>query len=252
LLEPTAQSLAMTAIDQQSLQIIAQRAAAGDVGAQTVQTRQQAYLGSAAFTLENSEAEQSTPDRYNTAAFDPSRYPPSEFNAYLRNSLGRIDKQDIAAWIDYWAAHGKRTEVYRVLAEADERGVDIECYDRLFVLARTLYGKGQAYRWLVKDQVMNNGWNWYLSRQNEVEQRWEMIKQHYPLRWKEFLQQTLIQAPSWRTIPFSHWGFRRLIEYCLFMDQHNLAQSLIDQMVTRSLELISMLPLSIPEWVHAL
>ena len=47
--EALAQSLAMTAIDQVSLGIIARRAAEGDAGAQIVQARQQAYLGAAAF-----------------------------------------------------------------------------------------------------------------------------------------------------------------------------------------------------------
>jgi hypothetical protein len=78
-----------------------------------------------------------------------------------------------------------------------------------------------------------------------------LIKRHYPDRWREFLQLTLVQAPTWLTSSFSHGGFRRLIEYCLLMGQRDLAQSLIDQMVERSLELVSMLLLPTPEWVHA-
>ena len=145
----------------------------------------------------------------------------------------------------------KKAEVYRVLADADARGVDIECYDRLFALARALYGKARAYPWLVKAHITGNGWNWYLSNQNEVEQRWQILKQHYPDHWQGFLQQTLVQAPAWRQSSFSHWGFRRLIEYCLLMGQHDLARSLIDQMVARALELVSMLPLPALEWIDA-
>ncbi len=251
LLEPIAQSLAMTAIDQVSLHIIARRAAQGDNGAQTVQVRQQAYLGAAAFALSNAETDQSTPGQHNATVFDPGKYPPAEFDAYLRDYPGYLTRQHMAAWIDYWTANGKKTEVYRVLSDADTRGVDIECYDRLFALARALYGKARAHPWLVKAHITGNGWNWYLSNQNEVEQRWRILKQHYPDRWQAFLQQTLVQAPAWRQSSFSHWGFRRLIEYCLLMDQHDLARSLIDQMVARSLELVSMLPLPAPEWIDA-
>ncbi len=35
------------------------------------------------------------------------------------------------------------------------------------------------------------------------------------------------------------------------MGQRDLAQRLVDQMVKRSLELVSMLPLPTPEWVNA-
>ena len=249
--EPLAQSLAMTAIDQVSLGIIARRAAEGDAGAQTVLARQQAYLGSAAFASPRPQTDQSTPYGRYTTAFDPARYPPAEFDAYLRESSGYIDKQHIATWTDYWATNGNKSEVYRMLADADERGFDIQCYDRLFALALTVYGKARAYPWLVKAHIMGNGWSWRLSDQNEVEQRWQLIRRHYPDRWREFLQLTLVQAPTWLTSSFSHGGFRRLIEYCLLMGQRDLAQSLIDQMVERSLELVSMLPLPTPEWVHA-
>ncbi len=99
---------------------------------------------------------------------------------------------------------------------------------------------------------MGNGWSWYLSRQGEAEQRWRLIKQHYPDRWQAFLQDTLLQTPLWRSGSFSHMEFRRLIEYCLFMGQDDLAQRLVEQMVKQSLELVSMLPLPTPEWVGAL
>jgi len=157
----------------------------------------------------------------------------------------------MAAWTEYWVSNGSKSEVYRALADADERGIDIRCYDRLFALALALYGKARAYPWLVKAHIMGSGWSWRISEQNEAEQRWQLIKRHYPDRWQAFLQQTLVQAPTWLTASFSQGEFRRLIEYCLLMGQRDLAQRLVDQMVKRSLELVSMLPLPTPEWVNA-
>ncbi len=249
--EALGQSLAMTAIDQVSLGIIARRAAEGDAGAQMVRARQQAYLGAAVFAPPSPHKDQSTPYRSHTTAFDPARYPPAEFDRYLRESSGYLDKQHMAAWTEYWVSNGNKSEVYRVLADADERGIDIRCYDRLFALALALYGKARAYPWLVKAHIMGSGWGWRISEQNEVEQRWQLIKRHYPDRWQAFLQQTLVQAPTWLTASFSQGEFRRFIEYCLLMEQRDLAQRLIDQMVKRSLELVSMLPLPTPEWVNA-
>jgi len=190
--------------------------------------------------------DQPMPDRGGAAAFDPALYPPAAVDASLENLPGPI-----TAWIDYWAAHGQKREAYRLLAEADARGVDLACYDRLFTLALALYGKAKAYPWLVKAHIEGNGWSWYLSRQGEAEQRWHLIKQHYPARWQAFLQDTLLQMPLWRSGSFSHMEFRRLIQYCLFLGQGALAQRLVEAMVTRSLELVSMLPLSMPDWVGA-
>jgi hypothetical protein len=244
--EPLAHALAMTAIDQRSLHIIARRAAQGDAGAQIVQACQQASLGAAAFALKKSRDDERMSDRGGAATFDPAQYPPTAFDAFLEELPGSI-----AAWIDHWAANGQKKEMYRVLAEADERGFDIACYDRLFTLALALYGKAKAYPWLVKAHIRGNGWSWYLSHQDEAEQRWRLLKQHYPDRWQAFLQDTLLQTPLWRSGLLSHMEFPRLIEYCLFMGQGDLAQRLVAQMVKRSLELISMLPLPTPEWIDA-
>jgi hypothetical protein len=75
------------------------------------------------------------------------------------------------------------------------------------------------------------------------------VKQHYPDRWQAFLKDTLLQMPLWRSSSFSHMEFPRLVEYCLFMGQGDLAHRLVEQMVKRSLELVSMLPLPMPDWV---
>ena len=244
--EPLPHALAMTAIDQRSLDIIVRRAAQGDAGAQDVQASQQTFVGAAAFKVNAPVEYQHVPGRDGAAAFDPALYPPAEVNASLENLTGPI-----TAWIDYWAAHGQKREVYRLLVEADARGVDLRCYDRLFTLTLALYGKAKAYPWLVKAHIEGNGWSWYLSRQHEAEQRWQLIKQHYPDRWQAFLRDTLMRMPLWRSGSFSHMEFRRLIEYCLFMGQGDLAQRLVEQMVKRSLELVSMLPLPAPDWVGA-
>lgn len=244
--EPIAHALAMTAIDQRSLSLIARRAAQGDVGAQTVQARLQTYLGIAAFALTTSKVDERVPDRGGTAVFDPANYPPATVDTSLEDLPGPI-----TVWVDYWAANGQKREVYRALAEADARGIDIACYDQLFMLALSLYGKAKAYPWLVKAHIMGNGWSWYLSHQDEVERRWRMVKQHYPERWQAFLQDTLLRIPLWRSSLFSHMEFPRLIEYCFFMGQGDLAQCLVEQIVKRSLELVSMLPLPVPDWVGA-
>lgn len=242
-----AQALAMSAIDSQSLNIIARRAAQGNPGAQTVLTRQQTYLGSEAFTRKNAkETHQELFELYEKAKLDPAIYPPEAFDAFLQNGTGSLN-----TWVEYWIANGKKREVYQVLVDADQRGIDIAgCYDHLFTLTRAFYGKEKAYPWLMKAHFLGNGWNWYISRQNEVEQRWQTIKQTYPNKWLDFLVLTVLQTPLWRSSSFSHMEFRYLLEYCLYMGQHELARSLVDQMVQRSLELVSMLPLPLPEWIN--
>lgn len=249
--EPVAQALALTALDQPSLHILAQRATQGDAGAQTVQMQQHAYFGNTTAASNNSGTTLPALVATTTTDFDPEQYPPDQFASYLKASSGNTPKQDIETWTNFWVTKGKKAEAYQVLADVDERGIDIGCYDQLFTLARSLYGKERAYPWLVKAHIMDHGWNWYISNQNKVEQRWQVIKDHYPDRWQEFLQDTLLQAPVWSSTSFSHYEFRRLIEYHLFMKQYEQARNLIEEMIVRSLELVSMLPFSIPEWVHA-
>lgn len=247
--DPIAQALALSAIDSQSLNIIAQRAAQENSGAQTILARQQLYLGSEAFNQENMrEGRQGVFELQKKVEFDPAIYPPDAFDTFLRSGAGSL-----STWVEYWVANGKKREIYQVLVDADQRGIDIAgCYQRLFTLTRGLYGKEKAYPWLIKAHFLGNGWNWYISRQNEVEQRWQIIKQSYPNKWLDFLTQTVLQTPLWRSSSFSHMEFRYLLEYCLYMGQLELARSLVDQMVQRSLELVSMLPLLAPEWINML
>jgi hypothetical protein len=243
LANPLARALAMTAIDQRSLHIIARRAAEGDPGAQSIQVQQQSYLGEKVFA--ESDPTQS-PVLEDITTFDPQTYPPEQFMEMLQEHPG---KERIAAWIEHWRKQNRNAEVYQALVKADKRGIDIECYDQLFVLTRALYGKDAAYPWLIKAHIQAHGWYWYVSYQNEAEQRWRWVKQYYPGYWQDFLRQTLIKAPAWSTASFSHGDFRRLIEYCLFMNQQDFACQLLDQMVNQSLELVSMLHLPKPEWL---
>jgi hypothetical protein len=245
--DPIAQSLAVSAIDSRSLNIIADRAAQGHPGAQIVLARQQLYLGSEAFARRDEPApQQKIVDQDKKAEFDPVAYPPEAFDTFLQHGAGALN-----TWVEYWIAHGKKKEIYEVLVNAEQRGIDIsECYHHLFALTRTFYGKEKAYPWLIKAHILGNGWNWYISRQNEVEQRWRTIKQIYPNKWLDFLTQTVLQTPVWRSSSFSHMEFRYLLEFCLYMGQIELARSLVDQMVQRSLELVSMLPLPLPEWIN--
>lgn len=249
LTQPVAQALALTAIDQQSLHLLTQRAAHGDEGARIVLTQQHAYLGSITSDSNTTKSPQLELDTNKVNAFDPEQYPPDKFIDYINECTGYIPKQNIESWVEFWVTKKKKAEVCQALMDADTRGIDIGCYDQLFNMMRALYGKDKAYPWLVKASIMDFGWNWHLSEQERAERRWQIIKAQYPTRWQEFLKDTLLQAPVWSSTSLSHYDFRRLIEYHIFMGQYEQARNLVEEMVIRSWELVSMLPLSTPEWV---
>ena len=78
---------------------------------------------------------------------------------------------------------------------------------------------------------------------------WDAVKAHYPTRWAEFLGDTILGDTALRGTALGHFTFERLVLYCLMMGQRHLAGQLVEEMVNRSLELVSPLQLPTPGWV---
>ena len=133
-----------------------------------------------------------------------------------------------------------------------EAGVEWGNEDIICDLGLRLFGRYMAYPWLVKAHREGYGGNRYWTSKDKAVRRWEIVKQHYPDKWFDFIVNTSI---SDRDVPWQRLGFyerfERLIEYCLFMGQTELAKQTTTKVLGVVSGLVSPLALPMPEWVHS-
>jgi hypothetical protein len=178
-------------------------------------------------------------------------YPPEQLETYLlvlKQEHVVYSEQQIASWIEYWSRSGHKAGVFRALEAAYNRGFDIGNYDAVFDLSLALFGKDQAYQWLVRAHFEEAGWEMYFSSNDKTVKRWHMVRKYYPARWYDFLRDTLLQGTRYRTLTLGHSSFVHIVEYCIFMKQPELVKQVMAQMLPSTLELVSPLALPTPEW----
>lgn len=256
LLERIDLAIAQTAVDDQSLEILIEHANKGDERAATVIEELEKFLGSVSPQEGKEEIKSLSGEPLKTEGkvISPDDYRPDmleEFIEALRSEHIFSTEEQIQSWIDYWLKNGDKDEVYRALQQAHERDVNIGDLDTLFNLAMSLYGKERAYPWLVEAHIQDYGWQRFFTRKEKALQRWQIIKDNYPDRWFDFLRDTLLGRTPWHHWYLNHNSFVRVVEYCLFMEQYELAEQLSEGLVTSSLLYISPLTLPQPEWTKA-
>jgi len=180
----------------------------------------------------------------------PASYPPARFEDYLnalQHKLFSYEKAFVVNWITYWSRKGKQEEVYLAVSRMLERGKYLDVYDEMFDLATALYGWERAYPWLIKAQVEGNGWWQYISSDEDVQRRWNLVRDHFQGRWYDFLRDSLEEAGRVRRwgLTLSHGMWVRLVQYVLIMQQPVLAKHMLEEMVKVSLALV---PLGNPEY----
>ena len=251
------QALAKTAIDEESLVILAERTEKGDQGAKTVLSSLTELLGVNAVDKAKSKKSKKelTTDykSYEESLPLPCDFPPNRFIDYLsavETTCFHRREECIVEWIKFWTNAGRQEELYSTIKKEADRGVEVSGYDALFDLAFSLYGKDEAYPWLVKAHTRRYGWNRYYAYKEEALRRWEAIKEHYPEKWFNFIRDTIEYefGEPWRWPTVYNW-FVRLIEYCLFIGQTDLAKQASEQVITSTMELLLPLMLPTPEWV---
>lgn len=249
------QAIAKTAVDEQSFLILKNRAAVGDEGAKVVLSELLSYFGE---HLREQYIEEDNPSSSSSSPSakvlpNPAEYEPEQLSDYLtklRDQAMLWDDEPMIQWIAYWSNAGRKPDIYRSIKTYVDSGGRLHNFDAVFDLVLSLYGKSEAYAWLVKAHIEDSGWNRYFARKERAVKRWEIIKEFYPERWFEFIQATVIRKRSgtriWYLDPLA---YVRIVEFCLFMGQYELARELVQTVVDGSLEYV---PVNLPEarWVH--
>lgn len=256
LTEPVAAAVAMTAIDDRSIDILRERAGRHDSGAIAVLQDIVALLGERRPRI----AERSDTDTDHGIAResedasgpDPTQYPPPLLKDYLSATRAAYTVMDrgVGSWISYWTSQGNGLVAFDAVAALARSGYEVRGTDLLFELAMRYYGREEAYPWLVNAQREERGWSRFYTRKEHAVRRWEAIKRWYPDQSLQFVRDTLPQdrGDPWEGIS-AHDKVLRLVEYCNFIDEPMLAEQIGEQVVSSILELVSPVELAVPGWL---
>jgi hypothetical protein len=250
--------LAKTAIDDESIGILSQRAGNGDQNAQKILEAVRYFLGGIETSKkEDGDGNTPTPRLHQEESLpEPQNYPPENLKEYFKEAKAFNPYERgtcLMPWINYWVGTDKKEAAFQAIVKEEKRGgrLGLENYDRLYEIALSLYGKNEAYTWLVKAHMERGGWSRYYTGEDEAVRRWEIVKRDYPDKWLDFIKDTM-KSVYGDELNFSmHERVVRLVKYCIFMRKIDLAKKVAEQVVTSVLELVSPIDLSVPEWLDA-
>jgi hypothetical protein len=254
LTNPVVLSIAQTATDDACVRALAARSREGNPQATEALSALTAVMGLVAADEPPASIRSggSAPLAERPKLPPPEQYPPEKFADFLsalRTSGYWAHDVAMAAWAEHWAARGRGRDAQEVLVGASERGHTSSASWAIYRLAARYRGREDAYRWLVRAYRELNGWSRYFASDERAAEYWEEVKKHYGGRWAEILGDTILGGIASRGPAVGSASFERLVAFCVTMGQRDLAHELVEEMVTRALELVSPVSLPVPEWV---
>jgi hypothetical protein len=254
------QAIAATAVDNESLAILSERANIGDIHARDVRDSIAEFLGGYTRPADKS-SDQTTgttlrPEREKGLP-NPADFPPDKLPEYFKaaHAFYPYEKgQCLGPWLDFWNQTERREAAFQAVVEEDRRSerLGMENYDRLYEIALSLYGKDQAYPWLVAAHTARGGWSRYFTNESEAVRRWAITKEKYPDKWLDFIKRTMRSAYGDELSFQVSDRVVRLVKYCTYMGQNALAGRICAQLVESLCSLVSPIELPIPSWVNDL
>jgi hypothetical protein len=252
------QAIAKTAMDDESILILNERADSGDPGAKAVLFTILDLLGEKIIDylkLKASQRESSRKEEFIEPTLPlPQDFPPDKLADYLsiaKTGSSYLGGDAIVLWIDFWKTKDRKREAFEAVVEEVDKGLNFRNYYVLFELAHSLYGKDDAYPWLIKSSSgLLDIWSYYwLSEEQSIKQM-DMVKKYYPSKWLDFILET-IKSPygePWYRLNIYN-RFQRLIIYCIMFGQSKIAEDILHKAINFAIDLTSALKLSTPEWV---
>jgi hypothetical protein len=253
--DPVALAVAQTATDDACLQELAKRSRGGDQRAAEALGALMAIMGQAVGSQRPPGSRPTGEPRLGERPRLPplDQYPPenlSDFFTALREASYWPHEEAVTAWAEHWAARGRGPDTYDVLVDASQRGHTSSAGDAIYRLAAQYRGREDAYNWLVRAYRELNGWNRFVASEERASKYWVIVKANYPTKWAEFLADTILGDVASRGPALGYASFQRLVAYCMMMGQRRLAGEFVEEMVRRSLELVSPLTFPTPGWVR--
>jgi hypothetical protein len=253
---PFDQAAALTAVDTDSVTILAKRAAEGDQDAAEIISSIESYVGNlpvrpeeqrsaGAHTLTRAGGEDHGPE--------PSGYPPDQFTDYLTACWQQLQVPRrhlrVESWARYWSEHQLPLEAFKALGMALKHRNEFHVSDDLFEIALRHLGADPAFDWLVQAHGRDHGWRRYWREREYSGRRWRIVKERYPERWLEFLQMSVALEDELARAPYGKEKIQRLIQYSISVNQPEMAKVLGEAVTEFTCELVSPLALPRPGWV---
>jgi len=155
------------------------------------------YFGKIEYQKENSS---SSTSNFRKEVKDYSLVVPKELEKYLVTIETRWDQREfLIPWAKYWLdkENTDKKEIYQILAAIIEKdglhNAEGEILDLLYPLTYE-FDNGKAFDYLCWAQANDSGWNLYWTYKEKAEKRWDLIKQHYPDRYMEFFEKSIIYS----------------------------------------------------------
>jgi len=183
-------------------------------------------------------------------SYPPPRLP--DFAAAVR-AMKRYTQSEkwFIRWFEYWRDLGHGVELLDALATAlggEEFGAETALLDRAFHLCLKLQGPNKAFRWLVEAHRHRRGWSEQYHGRADSKRRIELVAQHYPKRWAEFVAQTS-RPVSKRYEPVCVIPDVALISLLLQVGEIARALSVLQTIVDLTVEEFEVQPLETPHWL---
>lgn len=184
---------------------------------------------------------------------DLSRFPPGTLDQLLARLRKRfMVGEGIGEWLDLWVKKGRADEALADL-ERMTAGTDLylfagDALDRAAAIALERQGRSKAFDWLVRAQVVRNGWGEWFSSSAEARNRLDFVALHFRGRWKEYLRKSTRSARGAASDGGFSVGYSRLVYFLLKVGQKDLAKACTRAMIDIFLDEVAAQPLYRPGW----
>lgn len=232
---PRREALLSTFIQPTEARWLAAEGAKGDSDATAALERVNRYLGAEQERGQVTAASDPAPP--DQSPFDVSLFAPERLDELVAalDSSGTVERRGVVGrWLQHWDQAGCGLKAIQALEASkidDELWTFAQIFDDAFRIALRDEGRSAAFKWLVLAHRANYGWQRWITSNDEAIKRLDLVAEHYPERWLEFVQ--LTAAPKERRGDDQSLilGMSRLVYLLLKVGRTDLAKAITNTLV---------------------